>query len=199
MDDNLEAKPGEPILPKWNSLVRWIRRQRVQAPGAQISYTSSGARVLFQPQDYEQVIRFEVSLAKTDPPEVTVGEGTINGIVPKVNGISITGDATNPPPTIPLLASSGNENSVQFVCIETTHKPNGDVQTATIVPKLLSDIPGGLRADFASGGKGYIPIAVVRSDPETGKISSVYQHSVHNLQCRMYPSSSGPRVIYWAA
>ena len=196
MDNNLEVRPGDKILPKWNDLVRWIRRQQVQAPGARITYTAQGARVAFSQPEYIQTVHFRVNLVSQDPPKVTVDEGTINGIIPKVNGIPIIGDKQNPPPKIDLLTTS-DINAIQMICIETTHKPDGSLDQATIVAKLMSEIPSGMNADMFFNNKGYVPIGLVRMDPETGKVASIYQHTVHNLQVRMYPSAGGKRVIYW--
>lgn len=195
--DTLQAKPGEPILPKWESLIRWIRRQQVQSPNARITYSPGGAQVVFSPEEYGQVVRFRVTLAKEG--KVTVGDGTINGIVPKVNQIPITGQENPPlpPPEIDLV--SPDKDGVCMVCIKTTHDATGKMTEATIESKIPGDIPGGMRADYAVNDKGFIPIALVRHDLQTRKPVSVYQHSVHNLQCRMYNSSGGKRLIYWAA
>jgi len=197
--ESLEARAGEPILPKWQQLTRWIRRQQVQAPGARVTYGQGGAQVVFDGDEYSQVIRFRVSLTGGQPAKVTVGDGTINGMVPKVGGIPITGteNPPTPPPEIQLVAP--NEEGVCLVCIKTTHAANGDLTAATIECKKPEDLPGGLRADFAVGVSGFIPIALVRHNLQTREPESVYQHSVHNLQCRMYDSGQGKRVIYWAA
>lgn len=195
--DNLQARPGEPILPKWQDLVRWIRRQQVQAPNARITYAPGGAQVIFTPEEYGQVVRFRVSFAAQG--KVTVGDGTINGIVPKVNGIPITGQENPPlpPPEIDLVSPNGE--GVCLVCIKTTHDATGKLTEATIESKNPADLPGGMRADFAAGRHGFIPIALVRHNLQSRQPESVYQHSVHNLQCRMYDSGQGKRVIYWAA
>ena len=54
--DSLQASPGELILPKWQELIGWIRRQRHQAPGATITYGPSGAQVVFAGDEYAQVV-----------------------------------------------------------------------------------------------------------------------------------------------
>ncbi len=197
--DALEAKPGEQILPKWRALTAWIRRQQVQAPGARITYAPGGAQVVFDPDEYSQNIRFRITLVGGSPAKVTVGDGTINAIVPKVNGIPITGsnNPPQPPPEISLVEP--NKDGICMICIKTTHAANGNLTEATIESKLPESIPGGMRADFASGTNGFIPIGLVRHNLQTRKPESVYQHSVHNLQCRMYDSGQGKRVIYWAA
>ena len=197
--DSLQAVPGEPILPKWQALIGWIRRQQVQSPGARISYGQGGAQVFFSPEEYSQNVRFRVSLAGGTPAKVTVGDGTINGKVPKVDGIPITGteNPPMPPPQISLVPP--DSDGVCLVCIKTTHKANGEMESATIEAKVPSDIPGGMRADFLLGQYGYIPIALIRHDLQTRQPQSVYQHSVHNLQVRMYQAQGGRRVIYWAA
>jgi len=199
MSGSLEARRGDRILPKWRALQRWLRSQRVQAPGAQITYGPGGAQVIFTPPEYGQTVRFRVRIVSTEPPRITVGDGTINGKVPKVDGIPITGQPNPPLPPPEIALVSPDEDGVCMVCIKTTHAANGDMTAATIESKKPADIPGGLRADFISGTHGFIPIALVRHDLQTRKPSSVHQHSVHNLQCRMYQADTGRRVIYWAA
>jgi hypothetical protein len=196
MIQELEAKPGDKIWPKWLALIDWIKRQRHQSPNAKITYTTSGARVVCMPDEFFQNIFFEVRLIGD---KVTVGDGTINGIVPKVDGVPITGSINPPkdPPEIRLIEP--DKDGIVLICIKTTHKANGDLDTATIEAKLQKDLPGALRADFASGVNGFIPIALIRHDPQTKKPASVYQHSVHNLQCRAYNSGAGTRIVYWAA
>jgi hypothetical protein len=196
MVQELEAKPGDKIWPKWLALIDWIRRQRHQSPNAKISYTPSGAQVICTPNEFFQNIFFEVSLRGD---KVVVGDGTINGKVPEVNGIPITGSINpfQPPPEIKLIEP--DDKGIVLICIKTKHKNNGDLESATIEAKLQSSLPGALRADFSSGVNGFIPIALVRHDLQTRKPISVYQHSVHNLQCRAYDSGAGTRIVYWAA
>jgi hypothetical protein len=196
MIQELEAKPGDKIWPKWLALIDWINRQRHQSPNAKISYTTSGARVVCTPEEFFQNIFFEVRLVGE---KITVGEGTINGKVPEVKGVPITGSINPPedPPEISLIEPE--KDGIVLICIKTTHKSNGDLDTATIEAKLQKDLPGALRADFASGVNGFIPIALIRHDPQTKKPVSVHQHSVHNLQCRAYNSGAGTRIVYWAA
>jgi hypothetical protein len=192
----LEVKPGDKIWPKWQLLLGWIQRQRHQSPNASITYTPSGAKIICEPESFLQRTFFEVKLSGDT---VQVGDGTINGKVPTINGIPITGSISppKPPPTIKLIAP--DENGIVLVCIKTTHANNGSVLEATIVPKLQSDIPGALRADFSLGVNGFIPIALIRHNPQTRKPISVHQHSCHNLQCRAYKSGNGTRIVYWAA
>jgi hypothetical protein len=196
MNQDLEAKPGERIWPKWVALIEWIRRQRHQSPNATITYTPSGAQIICKPNEFFQNIYFEVKLQGD---KVIVGEGTINGKIPKVDGVPIVGSINPPlpPPEVKLIEP--DQDGVVLVCIKTTHAKNGNLESATIEAKLQKDLPGALRADFASGVNGYIPIALVRHDLRTRKPISVYQHSVHNLQCRAYDSGSGTRIVYWAA
>lgn len=198
---NLEAYPGEKILPKWQELRSWIFRQkhRVYAPEATITYTPTGAVIVANPPEYFQQIRFRVNLVGGTPAKVTVGDGTINGMVPRVNGVLITGTKTppQPPPEIPLV--SPNSEGVCLVCIKTTHAGNGTLTAATIESRIPEELPGGMRADYGAGSHGFIPIALVRHNLQTRQPESVYQHSVHNLQVRMYDSGQGRRVIYWAA
>lgn len=198
--DSLFAQPGDSILPKWQGLIRWIRRQQHQAPGARISYGEGGAQVVFDADDYVQQVRFRVSLVQGQPPKFIVGEGTINGKVPKVNGVPINGSDNPPLPPPEINLAQPNNEGISLACIKTTHAPNGDLKEATIEGKKPDDLPGGMRADFAVGSlHGFIPIALIRHDLQSREPVRVIQHSVHNLQCRMYDSGAGKRVIYWAA
>lgn len=199
----LQAQPGDKILPRWNELIKWIRTQRHQSPHATITYGDSGAQVIFQ-EDYNQVIRFRVQLNPGPPAKVVVGMGTINGIIPKVGDIPIIGkdDPPTPPPEIDTIGPD-EDTLTSYVCIKTTHKPDGSLDTATVECRRPKNIPSGMRADFLvlKDGKfyGYIPIALLYHDPSTLQPFSVYQHSVHNLQCRMYRDGNLRRIIYWAA
>jgi hypothetical protein len=192
----LEVKPGDKIWPKWQALLGWIRRQKHQSPNASISYTPSGARVICDPESFFQKTFFQVRLVGE---QVQVGEGTINGKVPEIGGVPITGkkNPPGPPPKIKLIQPDKDGNVL--ICIKTTHTNNGNLASATIEPKLQADIPGALRADFSLGVNGFIPIALVRHNPQTRKPISVHQHSCHNLQCRAYKSGNGTRIVYWAA
>jgi hypothetical protein len=197
--EELIASPGEKILPKWGALLSWIRRQRVQAPGARVTYGPGGAQVVFDPVEYVQQVRFRVSLTGEATPRVTVGDGTINGIVPKVDGVPITGLEIPPTPSPKIAIARPDDDGIALILIETTHAANGNLAAATIVSKRPADIPGGMRADYLVQGKGNIPIAIVRHNLQTRQPESVFQHSVHNLQCRLYDSGQGMRLIYWAA
>jgi hypothetical protein len=192
----LEVKPGDKIWPKWQTLLGWIRRQKHQSPNAIISYTPSGAKVICDPEVFLQKTFFEVQLVGE---KVQVGEGTINGKLPEIDGVPITG-ANNPPKPAPQIKLiEPDKDGIVLICIKTTHSKNGDLVSATIVPKLQASIPGALRADFSLGVNGFIPIALVRHNPQTKKPISVHQHSVHNLQCRAYKSNNGTRIVYWPA
>jgi len=194
--ESLLAQPGEPVLPKWQQLIAWIRRQQVQAPGARVTYAPGGARVLFDEDELRPIIRFAVQLSgKT----VTVGDGTINGIVPAVDGVPLTGRVNPPAPPPQIQLPEKGRDNVCLVCIKTTHDTYGALTAATIEARTPESLPGGMRADFLAGQHGFIPIALVRYNPQTSQPESVHQHSVHNLQCRMYQTDAGRRVIYWAA
>ena len=193
---DLEVKPGDKIWPKWQLLLDWISRQKHQCPNASITYTPSGARIICEPDPIYQKINFEVSL---EGDNVQIGDGTINGIVPTIKNIPITGGVNPPSPPPKLKLIPPDQNGVVFICIKTTHKKTGDLESATIVPMLQSNIPGALRADFSAGINGYIPIALVRHHPQTRQPISVHQHSCHNLQCRAYKSGNTTRIVYWAA
>jgi hypothetical protein len=196
MIGELEAKPGDKIWPKWQALIDWIRRQKHQSPNARIVYTQSGARVVCDPEQFFQNIYFEVKLFGE---KVYVGDGTINGKVPQIKGVPITGSLNPPVPSPGIKLVEPDENGIVLICIKTTHSKNGNLEAATIEAKLQKDIPGALRADFSAGVNGFIPIALIRHDPQTKKPISVHQHSVHNLQCRAYSSNNGTRIVYWAA
>jgi hypothetical protein len=193
----LEAKAGEPVAPKWRMLTDWIRRQQVQAPGARVTYGQGGAQVIFDATEYSQNVRFRVSLSGNK--KVTVGAGTINGKVPEVGGVPITGrdNPPAPPPQIPIAAP--DVDGVALICLKVSFKADGNVDTVTVESKTPEDIPGGLRADRSVGTEGFVPIALVRHNLQTREPESVFQHSVHNLQVRMYDSDQGRRVIYWPA
>lgn len=198
--ETLTAQPGDKILPKWQALIRWIRRQQIQGPGARITYGQGGAQVIFNAEEYIQSIRFRVRLVGTEPPKIVVDEGTINGKVPKVDGVPINGVENPPQPQPEIKLAPPNADGISLACIKTTHAANGDLTEATIETRTPESLPGGLRADFAVGSiHGFIPIALIRHDLQTRKPVRVLQHSVHNLQCRMYDSGAGRRVIYWAA
>lgn len=197
--EHLQAQPGERILPKWQNLIYWIRRQQIQSPGARINYTPKGAQVLFDVAEYAPIVRFAVRLISTDPGKITVGEGVINGIVPKVNNVPITGSDNPPKPQPEIKLVEPDKDGICLVCIQTKHKSTGDLESATIVAKKPAELPAGMRADVASGINGFIPIALVRHDLQTKKPYSVFQNSTHNLQCRAYVGSGLVRVIYWPA
>jgi hypothetical protein len=196
MNPELEVKIGDKIWPKWKALLEWIARQRHQSPNAKIVYTSSGARVICSQKEFYQNIFFEVTLRGD---KVIVGNGTINGKVPEIKKVPITGSMNPPVPPPEIKLIEPDENGIVLICIKTTHKLNGDLESATIEPKLEKEIPGFLRADFSAGANGFIPIAMIRHDQQTKKPISVHQHSCHNLQCRAYKSLNGTRIVYWAA
>ena len=196
MTSELEAKPGDKIWPKWMALIAWIRRQQHQSPNATISYTPQGAQIICSPEEFTQRTYFRVNLQGE---KVTVGEGTINGKIPKVEDVPITGSTNPPKPAPEIKLIPPDKDGIVLICIKTKHKTTGDLEEATIEAKLPSDLPGGLRADFSAGTSGFIPIALIRHDLQTRKPISVYQHSVHNLQCRAYSSGNGTRIVYWAA
>lgn len=195
----LQAKPGDRIATKWQALGAWVKRQQHSVVGAKavISYTNSGAKIMARPDEFIQQVRFEVRL--TGATEISVGDGRINGLLPKINGVPIIG-SINPPQDVPTVKTAEpDEDGFSGVYIKTTHEANGNLKTATIECKNQKELPKSLNADKALGISGFIPIALIEHDQSTKAPIAVYQHSVHNLQVRVYGSTASPQIICWPA
>lgn len=194
--NELIASPGESIFQKWAALRSWVNRQKHQAPGAAINYGPRGATIIFDQDEYSVNVYLRVSLIGN---KAIVGDGTVNGKTPTINGIPVTGTQTPPVPPPQISVANPDNDGNSMICVKTTHNARLEMTQAEIVSLNPSALPNGMRADYAASGHGFIPIAIIRHDPATREPSSVFQHSVHNLQCRMYLSSGGYRLVYWAA
>lgn len=194
------ARPGVSVRRRLRELAQWVDRQRLQAGGADyiINYTPNGAEVIFTAPSPEPPMPFRVSLSGQ---EATVARGTINGLIPQIEGVPLGGSVQPVRPAPKLKIGRSGSDSTSWVAVQTQHAQDGSLESATVISTTPEEHPGGLNADRRVRGKlsTVIPLALIRHSAQTGLPERVFQNAFHHLQLRFYPGPSGARAVYWPA
>lgn len=101
---SLEVRPGEAIEPAWRRLQAWVKSLRMVqgGDGLRVHRGANQTTVVADLRTASFKGAFAVRLAGT---EATIGEGTVEGMAPSINGVLISD------PSPPVLAIAGPPNA----------------------------------------------------------------------------------------
>lgn len=200
MDLELEAliaKPGEMVAPKWNALIRYLRRITQLRSGREIRMRTGpdGTSIVADRRQAVFTPHFAVRLAGD---EVTIGTGLVNGIVPVISGVQLDGllpDGKPSPKPVPKLKVTEPSAALRsWVCVTVQI----DLKTGMMIEKEpvgiihLSDADLRVRNGYSTDikGQGIYPLAmVVWTDKKTP--ARVHQITMHDLQHSFLAAGKG--------
>jgi len=207
--ENLRAKPGELIAPKWEQLLRYLRRltQLRRGNGVRIKAGPDGTSVVSDARAVRFVPHFAVRIGRAD--EVHVRLGLVNGQVPTLDGVRIDGlteDGQPSPKPVPALSiKEGADDSLRsWVCIVVQIDPaTGEwIEKEPLKIEHRADVPARLRNGYSMDekGTGIYPLALlVWRDRKT--LGRIHQVTMHDLQHAYRPAKAPlpARHYFWPA
>ena len=125
---DLQAKAGQPIRPLWNKLVTRLRSAaQIQAGrGVRVHQGPEGTAVVASGTGGSYTPRFLVGISGK---EATIGLGTVNGLVPTINGIALDGiTASGATVTVPhLKLTAPNAQLRSWIVVQVQIDPESKV------------------------------------------------------------------------
>jgi hypothetical protein len=124
-----------------------------------------------------------------------VGEGYINGKLPKIKPSTGALQEIVDPDGVPAPPAKLPENRPIVICVLVVFDKDLKMKSAEIVHEKPEKILRVGSADYSAADKtvaGLIPLAFMRSN-------RFVQFVLHNLQVRAYLYNGSHRVIYWPA
>ena len=123
----LYVRPGEPVLPAWKRLLDWAKQFRLFAGrGVRLSRTPNGTYVVADLKANSWNHPFKVRLTER---EAAVGFGTVDGIVPRIDGGTIDGVGEDgretEPPKLPITGEP-DDDLRSWVVVEMKVAADGD-------------------------------------------------------------------------
>ena len=186
--DDLKAKPGEPVLPKYNALIRRLGSIVNAKAGRGIRARQSDLGTTYVadvPGGGVFVPSFKVRLTAD---AITVGLGTVNARVPVMRGIAL--DDANPP-SIPMRLLGSNAENRSWIALSVVI----DYATGELLPddEAISVVQ---RPDLANTEPGIAvhPLAMLIWKDKS--ISAVHQITMHDLQYAAVRITDPARVRY---
>lgn len=192
---DIRAERGQPILPAWQALLRFIEQTGiVRGPGVRIQTGPWGTRVWadsdFQPWAHP----FAVSSGGAG--ELIVSPGTVNGLFPFVEGGSMAGeDEAGNPVEVPKLQASATPSGTSWVILEVIPGRGGEVVEGADTLRILHE------EERPRPGSTKQALAMIRWHP-SGSLRSIFQIVHHNLAFGEGGAATGdgeaPRGFFWA-
>lgn len=169
--DDLIAKPGEPVLPKYNALIRWLGGliNARAGNGVRSRQNDLGTTYIADVRSAAFVPKWKV---RRQGDNLTVGLGTLNGLVPVIDGKSL--DQTTPP-SISIKGMSGNAQGRSWVALVVTCDEKG------VIPE---DDPEAMRIEHVttlanSATRRVQPLALLLWDKAS--LKALHQVAMHDL------------------
>lgn len=163
--EDLYARPGEPVLPKWESLIRWAKSLRVRpAVGVRVSETPNGTLVTVDPAPLP-AMPFAVGLGAGF---VVVPSGLVENTEPTIDGKLLSEK-----PKLSLKGQKPKNGDRTFVCLRVV--PDGsnwpeDPENIAIVHRE-SPVP--------EEGEGLQPLAILHWIGGTPtRITQIVRHNL---------------------
>ena len=195
---NFKARKGDSVREKFAELASYINGMRVNL-GPDIvrsSKTNTGSMaVSTRPRD-RWPRPFLVTMTKADSGNVyyKVAPGKVNGIIPKILDVEISGDPQSGVIPQGTLPQTGTPIKGDYVVIEVTAGAKGDITKAEI--KYVTT----LATNFFAGSveinetTGQIPIAFVKRN-KTGAFLSFMQNTTHNMMYKVASEEKNGKVV----
>jgi hypothetical protein len=191
----IQAKSGEKILPKFRKLVAWIDSQRLVSVDDRVTINTTPNGTHVSMVDRPPTIVTPLSVRPNGTKFFSVGEGYINGKLPKIQPSNAALQEIVDPDGVPAPPAKLPEYRPIVICVKVVFDKTFKLESSEIVHKEPKDILRGGSADYSSADKtitGLIPLAFMRSN-------RFVQFVLHNLQVRAYLHNGSYRVIYWPA
>ena len=208
--NDLQVQPGDPIVPAWHRLLKWAKQFTLHAGAhVRLNRTPNGTTVVADLRSKQWVPRFRVRVSDKS---VVVGEGTVNNLVPRINGVELDGldSAGKEVPAPTLKITSGPSDAMRsWVCVQVKVDIEGgrmnpdDKDSLTVIHTRTLD-PRSAEGGFPDNGEGIglQPLAMLVWNEGGGSVKRVFQITHHNLQHRFVRSGTGQvtagRHFFWA-
>jgi hypothetical protein len=189
----LQARPGEKILPKFKELVKWIDSQRLVSVDDRVLINSTSNGSLVSMVDRPPSIVTPLQVRFSGDRYFTVGEGYINGRLPKIQPdrgelqeIVDPDGVSAPPKKLPIKRPL-------LVCAQVVFDNKFKLESCEIVTKEPKELPRTGSANLAIEAEkmtGIIPLAYIRKN-------TFFQFVTHNLQVRAFEFNQIKTIIYW--
>lgn len=206
--DALKAKPGERVAPKWEALIRYLRRLTQLRAGRDVRLKSGpdGTSIVADKRGSLFVPHFRVSLQGQ---LASVGPGLIGGRLPLVSGVRLDGKSADGKTDLPVpgqpLTGGPNDQLRSWIVVtvrvnlETGQLAEGDDSLGIAHRNdVMSRLVNGYCVD--ERGAGFYPLALlIWRDKRTAL--RVMQNTMHDLQhAYVRAESSRPaRHYFWPA
>jgi hypothetical protein len=193
--DELKAEAGDKILPKFKKLVAWIDAQRLASVDDRVLVNTTPNGTLVSMVDRPPTITTPLAVRLSGTKFFIVGEGYINGKLPKIQTSAGQLQDIVDPDGVPAPPAKLPENRPILICVKVVFDKDFKLQSSEIVHEKPEKILRGGSADYSTADKtvtGLIPLAFMRSNRFVQFVS-------HNLQVRAYLHNESHRVIYWPA
>ena len=215
LPDELRAKPGDNILEKFNALAEYLETQRLRAADESILVSPTPHGAMVTKIDTPPAIPIPLTVRFATPTSFVVGEGYINGLVPRGKDVT-TGQLKDcfDPLTGQVQARISMPREPMpvyfFVCMRYTNLLRflgGQMEVKAFHIDQIRDELGGLEQVFlgrtypstspskqGDDVEAYIPLAFTRG-------LRPIQFCRHNLLARMYQPAgfeSLRKFVFWA-
>jgi hypothetical protein len=210
MDDleSLKARPGERVAPKWEGLIRYLRRITQLRAGRDVRLKTGpdGTSVIADQRGALFVPHFKVSLQAQ---LARVGAGLISGRMPLVSGVRLDGKSTDgkDDKTVPGLPLTGGPDAALRSWVVVTVRV--DLATGLLAEAeealgiahrndVLARLANGYCVD--EGGVGFYPLALLIWRDKRN-VLRVHQNTMHDLQHAFVKAAGGrpARHYFWPA
>jgi hypothetical protein len=193
--EELRANKGDKILPKFKKLVAWIDSQRLISVDDRVLIVTTPNGTHVSMVDRPPSITTPLQVRRSGEKFFSVGEGYINGRLPKIKPSTGQLQDIVDPDGVPAPAAKLPQERPLMICVLVVFDETYKLKSSEIVWEKPEKIPRTGSANYATQNKtisGLIPLAFMRKDNFT-------QFVTHNLQVRAYLHNGSHRVIYWPA
>jgi hypothetical protein len=191
----LEAKSGEKILPKFRKLIQWIDSQKLVSVDERISLNTTPNGTMVSVVDRPPSIVTPLLVRLSGTKFFSVVEGYINGKLPQIKPSNGQLQDIIDPDGIPALPAKLPTERPIMICASVVFDDSYRFESSEILCVSPAKIPRAGSANYSAQTQqitGLIPLAFIRS-------TSLVQFVTHNLQVRAFNYNGTRRVIYWPA
>lgn len=203
------ARRGEKVFPKWQALLRFIANTGiVAAPGIKVTYLPTGGTLVESDASYKAWGHpFKVSASSES---FSVRSGLVNGLAPYLDGVRITGvDDEGKKVDVPRVEIKHKGDPITYISLVVVTPEGGSRITLTDSPETLyikhsTMLPEGFRegGSIPFLGETEYPLAALYWEGE-GVLRRKLQIVHHNLGHRYIQSQAqagiSGRHLFWAA
>lgn len=196
--NELEVKPGDPVLPAWKKLLSWIRSAKVIAgPGIRLAFTSKGVIATVNREETPWRHPWRVSVGT----HAIVSPGTVDGVMARMRDDlsqkllrlderdddgKLTGDG---PPRLKIDFKKHDDEGKFWIWLNADI--NEDLDLDTDNPEAVTITQERRERTFGQ------PLALVYLDESRTSVINTFQISHHNYKLMVQEQETGlPRRIF---